>query len=90
MGVAELRERAAELEQISALLAAAGSGRGQLCVVEGPSGVGKSTVVARLLRDGGLPLHRAVTVTTRQKRPGEIDDVDYHFWTRERFQPHRL
>ena len=45
MGVAELRERAAELEQISALLAAAGSGRGQLCVVEGPSGVGKSRLL---------------------------------------------
>src|ERR1700710_584125 len=45
MGVAELRERAAELEQISALLSAAGSGRGQLCVVEGPGGVGKSRLL---------------------------------------------
>ena len=42
MGVAELRERAAELTQLSAVLAAAGSGRGQVCLVEGPSGVGKS------------------------------------------------
>jgi DNA-binding CsgD family transcriptional regulator len=60
MGVAELRERAAELEQISALLAAAGSGRGQLCVMEGPSGVGKSRLLdetaslAAVLRMGVL------------------------------------
>src|ERR1700712_3766977 len=45
MGVAELRERAAELAQLSAVLAAAGSGRGQVCVVEGPSGVGKSRLL---------------------------------------------
>src|SRR6202165_84164 len=42
MAVAELRERAAELTQLSAVLAAAGRGRGQVCVIEGPSGVGKS------------------------------------------------
>ena len=45
MGLAELRERAAELTQLSAVLAAAGSGRGQVCLVEGPSGVGKSRLL---------------------------------------------
>jgi DNA-binding CsgD family transcriptional regulator len=45
MAVAELRERAAELTQLSAVLAAAGEGRGQVCVVEGPSGVGKSRLL---------------------------------------------
>jgi hypothetical protein len=40
-------EREAELTQLSALLTAAQSGRGQVCVIEGPSGVGKS----RLLDD---------------------------------------
>ena len=45
MGVAELRERAAELTQLSAVLAATGIGRGQVCVVEGPSGVGKSRLL---------------------------------------------
>lgn len=45
MAVAELRERAAELTQLSAVLAAAGRGRGQVCVVEGPSGVGKSRLL---------------------------------------------
>src|SRR3954451_5634208 len=45
MTVAELRERAAELTQLSAVLAAAGRGRGQVCVIEGPSGVGKSRLL---------------------------------------------
>jgi predicted ATPase len=45
MGLAELRERAAELEQLSALLVAAQHGRGQVCVIEGPSGVGKSRLL---------------------------------------------
>jgi guanylate kinase len=59
---------------------------GPLVIVSGPSGVGKSTVVARLIAVSGLPLRRSVSVTTRQPRPGEVDGVDYHFWTRERFQ----
>lgn len=45
MGVAEPLERAAELEKLSALLAAAREGRGQVCVIEGPSGVGKSRLL---------------------------------------------
>jgi guanylate kinase len=59
---------------------------GPLIIVSGPTGVGKTTVVARLLRDGGLPLRQSVSVTTRPSRPGEIDGVHYHFWTPERFQ----
>jgi DNA-binding CsgD family transcriptional regulator/tetratricopeptide (TPR) repeat protein len=45
VGMAEPVERAAELKQLSGLLAAAGSGRGQVCVVEGPSGIGKSRLL---------------------------------------------
>ena len=45
MGLAEPLERAAELEKLSALLAAAREGRGQVCVIEGPSGVGKSRLL---------------------------------------------
>jgi guanylate kinase len=59
---------------------------GPLIIVSGPAGVGKSTVVARLLKESSLPLRRSVSVTTRPPRPGETDGVDYHFWTRERFQ----
>src|SRR5205823_5565605 len=43
------------------------------------------TVLDRLLRRTDLPLHLAVSATTRPKRPGEQEGVAYHFWTRERF-----
>jgi guanylate kinase len=58
---------------------------GPLFVVSGPSGSGKSTVIHSLLRRGVLPLHLAVSATTRPPRPGEVDGVHYHFWSPERF-----
>ncbi len=48
-----------------------------LVVVTGPSGVGKDTVLAQLKARGSY--HVAVTATTRPKRPGERDGVDYLF-----------
>jgi len=59
---------------------------GPLIVVSGPSGVGKTTVVERLLHLGNLQMRRAVTATTRQQRDGEAEGISYHFWTREQFQ----
>lgn len=56
----------------------------RLTVVSGPSGVGKSTVVAEVLRrDPAMWL--SVSVTTRTPRPGEEEGVDYYFVTGERF-----
>jgi guanylate kinase len=53
-------------------------------VIAGPSGVGKGTVVRRLLeRDPSLWL--SVSITTRAPRPGERDGVDYHFVTADEF-----
>jgi guanylate kinase len=60
--------------------------RAPLIIVSGPSGVGKTTVVEELLKRGTLPLRRAVTATTRDKRPGEVDGVSYHFWSRDEFR----
>lgn len=57
-----------------------------LFVLSGPSGAGKSTVVEAVLAACPYPLRRAVTATTRDPRPGEVPEVDYHYWTRERFQ----
>ncbi len=45
VGVAGPVERAVEVKQLSAVVAAAAGGRGQVCVIEGPSGVGKSRLL---------------------------------------------
>ena len=57
-----------------------------LIVLSGPSGVGKTTLVEHLLAHSGLKLRRAVTATTREPRPGEVAERDYHFWTRDQFR----
>lgn len=56
-----------------------------LVVVSGPSGVGKSTIVAELARRRPqvVPI---VTATTRPQRPDETDGVHYHFVGRETFE----
>ncbi len=56
----------------------------RLIVISGPSGVGKDTVIEhmRLVHPDFV---FAVTATTRQRRPGEIDGVHYFFMTRENF-----
>lgn len=58
---------------------------GLLFVLSAPSGGGKDTVIRRL-RDQGLPIRVAVTVTTRAPRPGEIDGVHYYFVSHEEYQ----
>src|SRR3954467_4268056 len=52
--------------------------RGLLIVLSSPSGAGKSTI-ARMLLDADDDVTISVSATTRPKRPGETDDVDYHF-----------
>jgi guanylate kinase len=59
--------------------------RGLCLVLAAPSGAGKSSVAAALLRDDPR-LTLSVSVTTRAPRPGEIDGVHYHFVTPERFR----
>jgi guanylate kinase len=59
---------------------------GPLIIVSGPSGSGKSTLIHRVLAEGGLPLRLSVSATTRAPRQGEVEGVDYYFWTPERFR----
>ena len=59
--------------------------RGTLVVLSGPSGVGKSTLVARALE--AMPeLSFSVSVTTRAPRSNESDGVDYRFVDAESFE----
>jgi guanylate kinase len=52
--------------------------RGLLIVLSSPSGAGKSTI-AKMLLDADGDVTMSVSATTRGKRPGEVDDIDYHF-----------
>jgi guanylate kinase len=62
---------------------------GGVLVVTGPSGVGKGTLINRLLeRVPGLTL--SVSATTRPPRPGEADGRDYHFLSEEEFEKRLL
>ena len=57
----------------------------RLFVVSGPSGVGKSTILRKLVdRVPGLSF--AISHTTRPQRAGEVNGRDYHFVTGEEFQ----
>lgn len=58
---------------------------GRLIVLSGPSGSGKTTLIREALATGDLPLRLAISATTREARPNEIDGVHYHFWTSEKF-----
>ncbi len=52
--------------------------RGLLIVLSSPSGAGKSTI-SRLLLKADPEVTMSISATTRPKRPGERDDIDYHF-----------
>ncbi len=58
---------------------------GVLLVVSGPSGVGKGTVIDRLLVRHP-EVARSISCTTRQPRAGECDGDDYHFVSVEEFR----
>jgi guanylate kinase len=59
-------------------------GKRRLTVLSGPSGVGKSTVVAELRR-AHPEVWLSVSVTTRRPRPGEVNGVHYFFVDGEEF-----
>lgn len=59
--------------------------RGLMLVLSSPSGAGKSTL-ARMLLTEHPEIHLSVSVTTRGRRPSEIQGIHYDFITREQFE----
>lgn len=62
---------------------------GQLIIISGPSGVGKTTVLKHLFAECPLPLVPSVSATTRPRRSGETEGQSYHYLTAEEFERRR-
>ena len=58
--------------------------RGLMLVLSSPSGAGKTTL-SRMLLDADPQVELSISVTTRPKRPGEVDGRDYRFIDHARF-----
>lgn len=59
--------------------------KGTLYIISAPSGAGKTTLVDALLETVS-DVEVSVSHTTREKRPGEVDGVNYHFISEGEFQ----
>lgn len=64
------------------------AGRGLLLIVSSPSGAGKTTLT-RLLLEQDRNVHLSVSVTTRPRRPSEVEGVHYHFISELEFSRRR-
>ncbi|RRC91109.1 guanylate kinase [Erysipelotrichaceae bacterium OH741_COT-311] len=60
--------------------------KGLLVVLSGPSGVGKGTVLKEFIHDASLNLTYSISMTTREKRAGEEEGVNYFYVSRDRFK----
>ncbi len=60
--------------------------KGLLIILSGPSGVGKGTIRQEMMDDPSLNLWYSVSLTTRKKRPGEVEGREYHFVSGKEFE----
>lgn len=60
--------------------------KGLLIVLSGPSGVGKGTVLKKFIDKPELKLAFSVSMTTRNKRPGEEEGVNYYYVKKQEFE----
>lgn len=58
--------------------------KGTLFIVSGPSGCGKGTVLAEIIKQDNI--YYSVSATTRAPRPGEVNGVNYHFLSKDEFE----
>lgn len=58
--------------------------KGRLIVFSAPSGCGKGTILAEILKDDKI--YCSISTTTRAPREGEVDGVNYYFVTKEQFE----
>lgn len=58
--------------------------KGSLFIISGPSGCGKGTVLAEVLKQDNI--FYSVSATTRSPRPGEVNGVNYFFLSKEEFE----
>ena len=60
--------------------------RGLILILSSPSGAGKTTLTRAIAQDPAWALDLSISVTTRARRPSEIDGRHYHFIEREAFE----
>lgn len=58
--------------------------KGRMIVVSAPSGCGKGTILAEILKDKNF--YYSISATTRQPREGEVNGVNYHFISVDEFE----
>ena len=59
--------------------------KGMMFVLSSPSGAGKTTLTKKLAKNN-TNFVISISYTTRKPRPNEIDEKDYHFISREKFE----
>lgn len=81
-----LTNLAASVSSISTMDSTGAAGDKPIFVCCGPSGVGKSTLIKRLMSEYPDRFGFSVSHTTRGPRPGEVNGTDYHFIQKEDFK----